>query len=56
MDMLIVIKIVCLFFALWFSFVNFGNLVRKNVVPLVAIVIWAMSLTGFIVIQFELYK
>ncbi len=44
-------KVLCLFLALWFGFVNCALVFHKNRVPVVNVVIWAVTTTGFIYFQ-----
>jgi hypothetical protein len=52
---LMAVKILCLLVAITFSFVNVGKVVYNQSVNSKNIWLWGIALTGFLVIQFELY-
>lgn len=53
--MLPLLKIMFLFLSVWWGFINIGKIIYKEPVPRSNILIMAIGITGFIVIQFELY-
>lgn len=46
-----ILKVVCLFFALCFGFVNWANAYNKQGVPASNVILWALCTTGFIYLQ-----
>lgn len=48
------LKIIFLFLAIAFSFINVGRLIAKQYISLTNIFLMAMGITGFIVLQFNL--
>jgi len=56
MSVLLILKLVCLFFTIFFTFVNVGRIIAKNEVPAINMFSRALATFGFIVLQFELFK
>lgn len=54
--LLITMKIVFLFLAVWWSSVNVGRVIYKQKVPAINVFIMAIGIVGFVTIQFGLYK
>lgn len=56
MNDLITIKIICLFLAVWFGFINMVKWQRNQTIHWFNVVIMSVSIVGFVVIQFNLYQ
>jgi len=54
MSIRITIKILCLFVAIWFSIINFGKTAYKEKISVLNLIIQAIAITGFVVIQWNL--
>lgn len=52
---MIIVKLICLFVALWLTYVNTGKIFTKEDVTPDMILIQIIALFGFLVIQFKLY-
>jgi hypothetical protein len=50
-EILEAIKIVCLFFGIWWSIVNAMRIIFKNDLPAINIFIQSLGITGFICLQ-----
>ena len=55
MDTLIIIKLICLFVGIFYSFTNITRMYYKASIPFANLFWWAIGITGFIIIQFNLY-
>ena len=53
-EFLRIVKFICLVFAIWFSIVNFAKIVKDQDVSAANFVLQAISIAGFIFIQFGL--
>lgn len=56
MSVLIIAKIICLVFAVWFGTVNAIKTIYKADIPAFNVFIMSIAIVGFVVIQFGLYK
>jgi hypothetical protein len=56
MGNLVTVKLVSLLFALFFTLLIVLKAKYKEDISYFHIIMWAIAVTGFIVIQFELYK
>ena len=52
---MIILKFVSLILAIWFSIVNFGSIAHKQNVPMINLLIQALSIATFVFIQFKLF-
>ena len=52
--MLVIVKLVALLLAILFTLVNTGRFINKTSIPVANILIQAISITIFIIIQFKL--
>jgi len=48
---MLTLKILFLFIAIWFSIINIGKLIKKSYAPMIGVLIHAIGITGFIVLQ-----
>lgn len=52
---MIIFKFISLVLAIWFSIINFGSLAHKQNVPMINLLIQALSIAAFVFIQFKLF-
>lgn len=52
---MIIIKLICLFFAIWITLVNISRIIMKNSMPVGNLLLQALSIFGYVVLQFKLY-
>jgi len=55
MNILIIIKFIALFVAIWFTMINIVSMYAKEYIPAINFIINALSITIFVFIQFKLY-
>ena len=53
---MIILKLICLFLAIWFTIVNTVKLIYKNRLPALNLIIQAIGITGYTILQFKLWK
>lgn len=53
---MVTVKLICLFFAVWFTMINIIRLIQRTNIPAGNILIQAIGTVMFIVIQFKLYQ
>jgi len=53
---LITLKIICLFLAIWLGFINLGKLKYRHAIPPMNFLIMTIGIVGFVVIQFNLWR
>lgn len=51
---LIIIKLICLLFAVWFGFINVSKVIYGHSIPSMNIFIMSLGIVGFVSIQFNL--
>jgi hypothetical protein len=49
--MLITLKFICLFIAIWFSLINISRIMHKCDVVAINFIIQAIGITGFVILQ-----
>lgn len=53
-EKMIILKIVFLFIAVWFTFINITKTAYKSDLPVINLFFWAIGVVGFVVLQFDL--
>lgn len=53
---LIILKIICLFLAIWLGFVNITQVIWKQTIPFLNMMLMAFGIVGFVIIQFNLWR